>query len=58
MIPDLLKNGEEIVDKVFLRITDSTNIDMSSVKVDFINYVNDFSKSISKDMPTKVITIF
>ena len=42
MIPDLLKNGEEIVDKVFLRITDSTNIDMSSVKVDFINYVNDF----------------
>ena len=57
MIPDLLKNGEEIVDKVFLRITDSTNIDMSSVKVDFINYVNDFSKSISTDMPTKVITI-
>lgn len=57
MIPDLLKNGEEIVDKVFLRITDSTNIDMSSVKTDFINYVNDFSKSISTDMPTKVITI-
>ena len=57
MIPDLLKNGEEIVDKVFLRITNSTNIDMSSVKVNFINYVNDFSKSISTDMPTKVITI-
>ena len=27
------------------------------LKLDFINYVNDFSKSISTDMPTKVITI-
>ena len=29
MIPDLLKNGEQVVDKVFKSITEATNIDMS-----------------------------
>ena len=57
MIPDLLKNGEQVVDKVFKSITEATNIDMSSVKVDFLNYVNEFSKNISTDLPAKIITI-
>lgn len=57
MIPDLLKNGEEIVDKVFKNLTETTNIDMNSVKIDFLNYVNELSKSISTDLPAKMIVI-
>ena len=57
MIPDLLKNGEQVVDKVFKSITEATNIDMSSVKVDFLNYVNEFSKEYLQDLPAKIITI-
>lgn len=57
MIPDLLKNGEEIVDKVFKNLTETTNIDMTSVKIDFLNYVNELSKNISTDLPAKMIVI-
>lgn len=57
MIPDFLKDAREIVDKVFLKLSNTTNIDMSETKVEFIHYIENFAKGLATDLPTKVLNI-
>ena len=57
MIPDLLKDAREVIDKVFLKLSNTTNIDMSETKVEFIHYIEEFAKGLATDLPTKVLNI-
>ena len=57
MVPDILDNLKEIVDKIFVKLSTETNIDMSSVKTNFLTYIENFAKNVSTDLPTKIITI-
>ncbi len=57
MIPDFLKDAREIVDKVFLKLSNTTNIDMSETKVEFIHYIENFAKGLATDLPNKVLNI-
>lgn len=57
MIPDFLKDAREIVDKVFLKLSNTTNIDMFETKVEFIHYIENFAKGLATDLPTKVLNI-
>ncbi len=57
LIPDMLDNAKEIIDKFFVKLSTETNIDMSSVKAEFLTYVESFAKNVSTDLPTKIINI-
>ena len=57
MVPDILDNLKEIVDKIFVKLSTETNIDMSSVKTNFLTYIENFAKNVSTDLSTKIITI-
>lgn len=57
MIPDFLKDARDVIDKVFLKLSNSTNIDMSDTKVQFIRYIEEFAKDLATDLPTKVLSI-
>lgn len=57
MIPDLMKDAREVIDKVFLKLSNTTNIDMTETKVEFIQYIEEFAKGLATDLPTKVLNI-
>ncbi len=57
LVPDMLENAKDIIDKLFVKLSTETNIDMSSVRTNFLTYVETFAKNITTDLPTKVITI-
>ncbi len=57
MIPDLLVDAREVVNDVFLKLSRSTNIDMSSVKLEFLNYMENFAKDIATNLPTLMINV-
>lgn len=57
MIPDFMKDAKEVIDKVFLKLTNTTNIDMTETKVEFIHYLEEFAKGLATDLPTKVLNI-
>jgi len=57
MIPDFMKDAREVIDKVFLKLSNTTNIDMSETKIEFIHYIEEFAKGLATDLPTKVLNI-
>jgi predicted PurR-regulated permease PerM len=57
MIPEWLKESKHIIDDVFLKLSRSTNIDMSSVKLEFMTYIEDFAKNMATNLPTTMINI-
>lgn len=57
MIPDFMKDAREVIDKVFLKLSNTTNIDMTETKVEFIQYIEEFAKGLATDLPTKVLNI-
>lgn len=57
MIPDFMKDAKEVIDKVFLKLTNTTNIDMTETKVEFIHYLEEFAKGLATDLPTKVLNV-
>lgn len=57
MIPDFMKDAKEVIDKVFIKLTNTTNIDMTETKVEFIHYLEEFAKGLATDLPTKVLNV-
>lgn len=57
MIPDMLADANNIIDKIFIKLSNLTTIDMSSVKLEFLQYLEEFAKNFGTNLPTKVIGI-
>lgn len=57
LVPDILENAKDIINKLFVKISTETNIDMSTVKSNFLLFIETFGLNISTNLPTKVLTI-
>lgn len=57
MIPDWLQDSKEVINDIFHKLSRSTNIDMESVKVQFLTSIEDFAKNIATNLPTTMINI-
>lgn len=57
MIPDMLSDANNIIDKIFIKLSNLTTIDMSSVKLEFLQYLEEFARNVGTNLPTKVIGI-
>lgn len=57
LVPDLLVNIKELVNDIFYKLSEATNIDMSSVKLEFIKYLENFSLNLTTDLPSKLVSV-
>lgn len=57
VIPDLLADIKELVNDIFYKISTATNIDMTSVKQEFLKYLENFSLNLTTDLPSKLVNI-
>lgn len=57
LVPELLVNIKELVNDIFYKLSEATNIDMSSVKLEFIKYLENFSLNLTTDLPSKLVSI-
>lgn len=56
-IPTYINQAGEFINNIFNKLGDSTKIDMTDAKVNFLNYIENFGKNIANDLPTTLITI-
>lgn len=57
VIPDLLVDIKELVNDIFYKLSTATNIDMTSVKQEFLKYLENFSLNLTTDLPSKLVNI-
>ena len=57
MAPSLLTQAKEAVDNIFVKLSNLTNIDMTSVRGEFINFIEKFASSITTGLPEKLVSI-
>lgn len=57
MIPDLFNESKDVVNNLFVKLSDTTNIDMSSVKLEFLTFLEKFAKNMATNLPTTMINI-
>ena len=57
MAPSLLTQAKETVDNIFVKLSNLTNIDMTSVRGEFINFIEKFASSITTGLPEKLVSI-
>ena len=55
--PELLLNVKDLINNIFVKLSNGTNIDMTNVKMQFMNYLEDFSKNLTTDLPSKIVSI-
>ena len=55
--PELLLNVKDLINNIFVKLSNGTNIDMTNVKIQFMNYLEDFSKNLTTDLPSKIVSI-
>ena len=55
--PELLLNDKDLINNIFVKLSNGTNIDMTNVKMQFMNYLEDFSKNLTTDLPSKIVSI-
>ena len=55
--PELLLNVKDLINNIFEKLSNGTNIDMTNVKMQFMNYLEDFSKNLTTDLPSKIVSI-
>ena len=57
MIPDFVTDITKWGENVITSISKTTNIDMSSVQTEFMNYIDKFGTNLANDLPSNVINI-
>ena len=57
MIPDFLVEAKELINNIFVKLHDATNMDMGAVKLEFISYLEEFAKNIATNLPTTMINV-
>ena len=55
--PELLLNVKDLINNIFVKLSNGTNIDMTNVKMQFMNYLEDFSNNLTTDLPSKIVSI-
>lgn len=55
--PELLVNVKDFINSLFAKISNTTNIDMTNVKVEFIKYLEGFTTNLTTDLPGKIVSI-
>ena len=56
-IPGYIDSISDWVNNVFTKLSRSTNIDMDTVKINFITYVESFGTEIATDLPSNLISV-
>lgn len=57
MVPDYINDLGSWVNDIFDKISNSTNIDMETVRLNFMTSVEDWGRGIATDLPTTLITL-
>ena len=56
-IPTYIDQAGEFINNIFNKLGDSTKIDMTDAKVNFLTYIENFGKNIANDLPTTLINV-
>lgn len=57
MLPDYLTSLGDWVNGIFDKLSNSTNIDMENVRVNFMNTIENWGRDVATDLPAKLINI-
>lgn len=56
MIPDLLSEAKNIINNIFVKLADKTNIDMGPARQQFLNTIEEFAKNMATNLPSMMIS--
>lgn len=57
MIPDWLNDAKDLLNDVFLKLSKTTNLDMTDAKTQFISVIENFAKNIATNLPETMLNL-